>query len=300
MFIALEGIDKCGKTSLARYISKRNNFPIVKFSQPKGDPYLEYMGYLCKKPKKIEVLDRFFLGELAYGPVKRGKSSLSPTDVRNIELMLMAQKPLLIYCSTDNQTIESNFRKDNETFTKVSEIKVLKELFSSATTSSLNEWKKFDYKKDLDYRRVTAVIDQWVKETEVNLSRLLKLRDQRVIGNTDADTLLVGDVCNPTYKTYPTPFAYGPSSEYLHAALSLAGIEYKSIAITNFTKCHNKTKGLKVELKNLQLKKILYLGPIKDIPNKLDVQHIRHPSWAARFNHPLLAYANELKVIIKK
>src|SRR3989338_4886641 len=98
MMIIIEGIDKSGKSHLAQYLSKTFNLPIFKFSIPKEDPYIEYMSFLLKQTKPC-ILDRSYLGELIYGPIKRGKSGLNEWQIRNIEGLLLMRSAFYIYAS---------------------------------------------------------------------------------------------------------------------------------------------------------------------------------------------------------
>jgi hypothetical protein len=303
MYIVLEGLDKCGKTSLANFLSKKLNLPIKKFSQPKGDPYVEYMEFLTTdfKPK---ILDRFYLGELAYGPVKRGKSGITNDERRNIELSLMAANPLLIYCETDNRTITDNFIKDGETFTKVSEIKALKQAFHGAINTGLLKWHIFNYKNDGNYKKIMNKVNEWTQDLDEFSTYFM--RRQMVIGNLNSTTLLVGDVCNVKLKEnkgIPVPFGAGKSADYLFTALKLAKIDLGNIAITNFEKYHNGNIGITVEEAFMpNLKRIIYLGS-KYYNQRSDLfinRVINHPSWAARFNYPIKTYAKELREVILK
>ena len=307
MYIIIEGIDKVGKSSLARYISSEFNVPIKKFSKPEGDVYLEYMKFLCGNPG-ITICDRFYLGELSYGPVKRGKSDLNPNEVMNIEMTLMARKPLLIYASTDTKTIKANFIKDKEEYVTIKDVVPLKQHFNQAIKNSLLNWYQFDYQTDGDYSKITPLIEHWFDNSQDDQPRIQKAVTNRLIGNIDASVLLVGDVGNVKLKerrsaSVSVPFDFGKSSSYLKEALILAKVNPRDIAITNYTKHHLDYKsGIIDELNCLQnLKKVIFLGKVKQdltLSTNLDVKSIKHPSWASRFNYPINKYAKELKELI--
>ncbi len=311
MFIVIEGLDKTGKTSLAKYLSERLGCPITKFSAPTGDPYLEYMRYLVKDAHPA-VLDRFYLGELAYGPVKRGKSELTKQERTNIEMMTMALKPFLIYSSTDTKTIKENFVKDGEDFTTEKDVEPLKQHYNQAIKSGILTWYQFDYQKDKDYSKIFQPIKKWVKNVLLQEERLRRIQHIRLIGNPDAKVLLVGDVCN--YKAKHTkdqalaiPFASGPAAEYLYNALEEAKIPLTDIAITNFDKYHiNKLDLVDESIVMPNLQRVVFLGPMKGAMKDKrkseiifeDVVSIKHPSWAKRFNYPLKTYAKELRTAV--
>jgi len=215
MYIVIEGLDKTGKTSLSNYLSKTLKLPIKKFSRPQRDAYCEYMEYLLTDFEPA-ILDRFYLGELAYGPVKRGKSELSDEERRNIEMTMTTQKPFLIYSSTDTKTIQANFKKDGETYTQTKDVVPLKKAYNEAIKTGILKWHKFDYQKDKDYKKITKEIKEWFSKMTIQQVDLLALRKTRVIGNMDAEVLLVGDVCNfkARHNKDPklvVPFASGPA-----------------------------------------------------------------------------------------
>lgn len=302
MYIILEGIDKTGKTSLAKYLSTKLNLPVQGFSQPKEHPYVEYMRFLLTGPKLV-ILDRFYLGERAYGPVKRGKSELSDAEIRNIELSLMMANAFCIYTTAPANTIRENFIKEKENYTTFQDIVPLKNAYQQAMWNSRLKWHKFDYRNDGNYQKILALVKPWYEDMMNQYFRFSELTSTRVIGNPDAKTLLVGDICNTKLKAnrdpnLVVPFAFGKSSEYLFKALDIAGIDPSTIAITNQVKYHDGRQDIFNEVSGLKnLKKIIYLGkrPRTGLPTFVDEITINHPSWAARFQFPIKKYAEILK-----
>lgn len=307
IFIVLEGIDKTGKTSLANFLSKKLNLPIKKFSQPKKHPYIEYMEFLLNDFEPC-ILDRFYLGERAYGPVKRGKSELSDKEIQNIEMTMKMSNPFLIYAHTSWGNIVQSFVKEKEEYTKVGEVTSLIQAYNKAIQDSMLKWNKFNYIKDKSYEKIYAKIRPWFEEQINNSIKTTALRKARVIGNQKAKILLVGDVCNTKLKenrdpNLVVPFAFGRSADYLYNALGTAGIKPDDIAITNFTKYHlNMLDSISTEtICMCNLKKVVFLGKHKGPTFSTFKKEItlRHPSWAARFNYPIKKYAKELKEAIK-
>ena len=150
-YIILEGIDKSGKSTLAKYLSENLKIPIIKFSAPKGDPYSEYLEFL-QNNKKPAILDRFYLGELVYGPIMRGKSGLNKSHQMVLESMCYNLKTINIYTSNEKDIIAKRFIDENETFLKVEQIpEVLKKYEEVIDKSSLNWWRYTgNSKKDLE------------------------------------------------------------------------------------------------------------------------------------------------------
>ena len=135
MIFILEGIDKCGKTTLANKLKKEFGFKIVKCSQPVGAPYVEYMKKLDNLKGDV-VFDRFCYGELVYGPIYRGKSALTAEQVRNIELKLMSLNTCIIYCHDEIRRIKVRFVKDGETFAKIEKIAEMAALYQEVMLNS--------------------------------------------------------------------------------------------------------------------------------------------------------------------
>lgn len=83
MFIALEGPDGAGKSTLAQAIADATpGTEIVHFSQLKQNPLDEYVyaleDYSPGKGGNL-VTDRWHIGEDIYGPLYRGESGMTST-----------------------------------------------------------------------------------------------------------------------------------------------------------------------------------------------------------------------------
>lgn len=163
MFIILEGIDKTGKTSLANYLSKKFKLPIIKFSKPKGDPFTEYYEFLLNH-KTPAILDRFYLGEEVYGPVKRGKSALTRVQFRKIESLVAKLKTFNIYTYTSFAEIKHNFIKEKEEYATLNDIMKLKNQYDVATYYSKFDWYNFNYLYDENYEKIDKKIEEWYNQ----------------------------------------------------------------------------------------------------------------------------------------
>lgn len=308
MLIILEGIDKQGKTTLANFLAERYGFEIVKFSQPKKEPYLEYIEFLLNR-KTPAILDRFYMGELAYGPVKRGKSEMTEWQVRNIELLLKARYSLNIYCQTSDSITQRNFEQENETYTHVQEIPKLRLLYERAMFKSHLHWKEFDYVKDRAYNRILQSVEYWRENLEPHLEKIQHLITARSIGDLFAHTLILGEECNyklekPQYSHVIVPFANGPSAEILFSALRNTSTPWM---LSNVKKFHldlaNNILLNGIELSIPMLKKVVLLG------NKAEEEYLKlgldktfsnyikipHPGFIARGGMSLYEYGQIIK-----
>lgn len=120
--IVIEGCDKCGKTSLAKRLRDRFDWPIVKCSQPKpGGAVAEYMSAIANQPGPF-IADRFHLGESVYGPIYRGTPRLDGLDCRAIEDQLIDRGSLLVLMEDRPDRIAERFKRLGESFARASDI----------------------------------------------------------------------------------------------------------------------------------------------------------------------------------
>ncbi len=153
----LEGVDKQGKTTLARKLCETFVAEYVKFSQPKMPPFQEYSGFIRSiDPLKHYVIDRFFVGELVYGPIYRGSSGVSLDQLVDLQKQLLEKQAesVLIYCETDIDRTFDNFVKDNETFTKMSDVHNLRKAYKETLKHIYLPVYRFDYAMDQDHAKV--------------------------------------------------------------------------------------------------------------------------------------------------
>lgn len=314
MFIILEGIDKTGKTSLANHLSKLLNLPIIKFSAPKGDPYVEYMEFLLNQ-REPAILDRFYLGEQVYGPIYRGKGGLGSWKTLNIEKLLLMRGALPIYSFTHVDEIAKNFKKENETFAKEHDIYKLSKYYEQEIDVSELSWRKFDYRKDPNYEGVDKVALKWYEEMIKTLHHKVALIDTRTLGDYHAETLILGEVSNveleqPEYKHINVGFANGPSADMLFNGLRSIGVGSRTVATSNVFKVHmGKAFLLEPELTLPNLEKIILLGnkaeegfnryiEKKELDLKKKVVKIIHPSFAVRNNMRWQDYGEVLRKVL--
>lgn len=300
--IILEGENKTGKTTIAKLLTNEHHFKYVKCSQPKGDPYVEYMDLLLKIQRHQDdtVIDRFLYGEFVYGPLYRGKSALTETQRRNIELktLAVADTVSLIYCVDDAKNIAGRFKTDGEEFADVKKIQktldlyekelVLKEYIFNTYMHQMMAVNDLSRSKNLQ-----IVVDN------VNLARPYHFKT--AVGNTTEPTfVLVGEQHNDELKTgyqkYAQPFDFGVSAKYLFDELRRAKVSIRDVMLINSDSS---------ELKKLKFfhehKHVIALGRVAD--KRLTAHGIihltaGHPSYERRFHgkrHHLAKLFNKLK-----
>lgn len=296
MIIVLEGENKTGKTTLATYLVQKHGFEYIKCSQPKGDPYVEYMKILKKierKPGKKYVIDRFLYGERVYGPIYRGKSMIDDNKQRNIELKLMSLNTLLIYCHDTVKEIAARFDKEGEEFAVKSKIKEALRLYKETIEKTVLHVRFHQMKTAHDLLGNDDKISQavaWLSLTE-------RPAWKTVIGNTfDPKIVLVGETRNgrQQYGEVGQPFDFGPAGEFLFNKLDEAGIHLNKVAIMN-----SDSRGL---LKFVAAHDAIYVALGKRAHKKLlkeGINHVTlaHPQYESRFKRHTTTYAQQLKAI---
>lgn len=240
--IILEGENKCGKTTIANLLVEKHGFKYLKCSQPKGDPYEEYMNILKKIERKQQdtVIDRFIYGELVYGPIYRGKSGLDMVKLRNLELKAraIADKTTLIYCFDRPEEIASRFESEKEEFATVKNIKKVLSLYDVVIKKRLSMIPFNIYlhqMKTLADVTLNNQLDEMVDEVLIEDRRFI-FHD--AVGNTvDPYFILVGDKHNDElkndYQHLAQPFDFGVSSRYLFEELERANVKPGSVMLIN-------------------------------------------------------------------
>ena len=294
--IILEGLDKCGKSSLASIIARNLACNILKCSAPTEDPYKEYVTKLLNNDDDNIIFDRFCYGELVYGPIYRGKSAIDSNKLLNLELLLQARDSILIYCEASLDFIKQKFIEDNETFTKMIDIKKLlsgyRRVISQAKIPVLHH--------QLPGNPLTAKFEP-LKVSKVIIQA-------RYIGSLTPQVVFVGDRNNlniaQIYRDVSLPFDFGRSSTILKRVIKEVGLT--SYGLTNAYKYHLsadlQAETLKAELEVLNPRVIIALGEISSKAlTKINIPHASmwHPSFLGRFKGSNYdSYVQRLKVLI--
>lgn len=98
MIFIFEGLDKTGKTTLARRVADARGARYVKVGPPRTRrPFQEYVAMFARcLPGRDHVLDRAHLGQRAYGPVCRGED-LTDAEQLYLDLLAWAKDAVLVY-----------------------------------------------------------------------------------------------------------------------------------------------------------------------------------------------------------
>lgn len=299
MIIILEGENKTGKSTLAKKILDRYDFDYVKCSQPKGDPYLEYMNILkrIEKTGRNTVIDRFLYGEFVYGPIYRGKSSLSMEQKRNIELKAISLNAIMIYCHDKPAEIAKRFRSEKEEFADEKLIKKTLRLFDEILQQSHIPYfvHQMKTKDDMTKGDNLAALVEAVSEYD-KIPRL-----KTAVGNVSNQyIMLVGEKRNerlmPQYKKYRQPFDFGVTSQYLFSELTRTDIPLCQLAFMNSDSKELKRlrdwTGVIVAMGNVATERLMKLG--------IDHCQVWHPSYERRFKSKSHMIARLVKEVFQE
>lgn len=281
--IILEGIDKCGKSTLARELSKKYKAELIKISAPKTKkPYDEYINIVNSlKQNKNYVIDRFHLGEFAYGPIYRNACGLSVEQQFYLENLLLKHNPFLIYCWLDYNQLAWNFCHDKEESTRFEDVPRLSKTFQEVFHRSILPKTTFNYKLNK-----TPKINTF-KTPVLNLS---------YVGNFNPEFLFVGDEPNYNFhlkKNIPYSVLNSSSGMFLMKSLKILMLNFGLV---------NSTEGnillSKSDLNKIRPKHIICLGEnayrrvLKIASNAYNVIKVSHPQYAKRFygKNALLKY----------
>lgn len=168
MLLLLEGIDKSGKSTLARKLVEEFGAEYVKFSQPKRPPYDEYSEFLANAvPSKIYVLDRFMHGELVYGPIYRGKSGLDTVQLLSLEKTAASvHGSAVIYCRVPSSQVKKKFLEDGEEFTQVKDIGRIIHAYDCVFEGTCLKVFRYDYTEDGDASKLLEELRAFVMQSK--------------------------------------------------------------------------------------------------------------------------------------
>ncbi|MCU7521962.1 MAG: hypothetical protein HF312_17235 [Ignavibacteria bacterium] len=135
--IIVTGADNTGKSTLVDHIADK--FGIMKVDRYHTLPPVDYVDWYRWVKQVLDtrthsIIDRFFVDEFVYGPLKRGKISLPEPKLGQLKYMFYRHRPLIIVCETDLETIESTYEQ-REQYPNLDEIPLVMAKFREVMDS---------------------------------------------------------------------------------------------------------------------------------------------------------------------
>jgi thymidylate kinase len=99
--LAIDGCDGTGKTTLAEYLRARHGYTTV--HSPRTPDHIELADryrHILARVGRV-VLDRCFVSELVYGPMRHGRSRLSWSDAVDLSATLAAQSGAFVHLTDE-------------------------------------------------------------------------------------------------------------------------------------------------------------------------------------------------------
>jgi thymidylate kinase len=144
MFIILEGVDGVGKTTLGKKLAERNNMSYVHFSAPANQQEADAQFEMYKKflnDNNNIVIDRCWYSDQVYGPIFRGKATITPEQQAKLEEILVEKGCQIYYCyDTAANVIRRAFTR-GEDFIKPEHVEALLEGYTKLIPQSTRAYR---------------------------------------------------------------------------------------------------------------------------------------------------------------
>lgn len=103
--VVLEGCDGVGKSTLARWLASSHGFAIVHSGRtPDGVDLAERYREILARPGRL-ALDRSFVSELVYGPLRHGGSRLTDADAGDLAVAVAHRDGVLVHLTAPATTV---------------------------------------------------------------------------------------------------------------------------------------------------------------------------------------------------
>jgi broad-specificity NMP kinase len=105
--IVLEGCDGVGKSTLAQRLASDHGFTVVHSGRtPDGVDLAERYRQILSQPGRL-ALDRSFVSELVYGPLRHGGSRLTDADTYDLTALVARRDGVLVYLTAPASVVRA-------------------------------------------------------------------------------------------------------------------------------------------------------------------------------------------------
>jgi thymidylate kinase len=123
--VVLEGCDGAGKTTLAAHLTQAHGFTVV--HSIRTPDHLDLAGRyrdLLQQPVRL-VLDRCFISELVYGPLRRGRSRLTWVQAFDLAEAVAARNGVFLHLTAPPAVIHARLIQRDGTAEDLAEVTAL-------------------------------------------------------------------------------------------------------------------------------------------------------------------------------
>lgn len=293
MLILIEGVDRTGKSTLARSLAGATG-AVLHFSKPTVHPLNEYARPIeAYRPGKGErlILDRGHVGESVWPLLFRRESLLDESSRRWLELFYLSRGAAIVWATRELSSLERACEEDGEPIWG-DDVRTADAAFREVLKHGACPTFEYDQeRKPIPFKALDA-LDAW----ERYCARIFKVH-HRWIGSPMPQLLLVGEQVGPAARrvddldpsesrTWDLPFVpyRGTSGHFLLEDLP-NGL-WQQIAITNALQPNGEPEDLPSLVGALGYPKVVTLGKeASAVAAQQGVKHgeAPHPQFVRRF-----------------
>lgn len=297
--IILEGMDRCGKSTVARAL--RELLPGWSYrhhTKPPMDPFGYFAQFIADSHPRV-IVDRFHWSEPAYGKTYRHGSGLTKSQWRTLELMCLGQNAQIIYMYDHVESIKARW-DDSEMFPA----EPLNQLcLEYATIKAASKVANYSYTLPdlIDAKgRPTERLEAIAAAERFGVARRQKYQlPPSIAYGAHGGFMIVGE--SPSERELEkspdvqAPFKSGPASEVLWKALDDHSIAWWNGHYTNASEFT--VEGFKEYAEWVDPTKIVLLGNVaqklmpesqRAAPHVPRVIHLAHPAYVKRFQNEMV------------
>lgn len=211
MLFVIEGVDRTGKTSLARRIADKIGAEVVHAGPPTRHPLEEYEtaldGYDPRKGNHL-ILDRWHVGESVWPVIFNRESKYTEAVKRHVHMFMESRGAFVIYARRDSSKLEREL-VENEEPLHPEDLAKAKSLFHDAL-KYVGPHGAWDYERHGDHD-----IDNFIWNAEIRADSVKRIWDEvgpGWVGHDSPSALLVGDELGPCkdYMEPPNDIPFAP------------------------------------------------------------------------------------------
>lgn len=228
MIIIIEGADRTGKTRLATEICKAFKYDYKHFGVPGPKPADEYLDFLLNL-KTPTVCDRFYVGELVYGPMLRKKESITTFQQLIIERVIRHLGGFVIHVDTDWSLVKERFLLSKEPIS-LEENAESHMRFKNVMQTIKVPRLRYNGRTERDLSEAIFQLHPFI-DMQLKRNKFIRLHG---IGTTIGPKIIfVGDTLSAKNSWRDLPFSGGPASTFFSDQLAKSKVDERFVYVQN-------------------------------------------------------------------